>query len=226
MTPSHDLDNLLWEEFHLEDGAARFSAHTGVTPAYGGTRACGGTHNSLLSLGEEVYLEPIALDPAQPQLAALASQAPPDFRPDLFAFAVRAAYLTHVEGLVARAALSVAGRHRVRRQTPEGTFLEWQSLVVGGHPFGNLMPFFVQGGPELHPAQTAPQGCRLLEFSVGHPQGQALSRLFHKLLINVPSVISQLQLRAVLATPKDKVALSREGIGSAGPREDAPGTNR
>ncbi len=209
----HELDHLLWEELRLSEGEKRFAEATGVTPAFGGEHPGAGTHNSLLSLGRGKYLEIIALNPAHPKAANLLKETPPGFTPRLFTFGVRAYDLTFVERLVEDADLNVAGLHDVSRLSPNGQVLEWRTVIVGGHDFGNLVPFFTRCGDMDHPSQTSPKGCELLEFSVGHPDHHELSRVYKALRVNVPVFGSEHpQLRAVLATPRGVVTLSTKGL--------------
>ena len=209
----HELDHLLWEELRLSEGEKRFAEATGVTPAFGGAHPDMGTHNSLLSLGREKYLEIVALDPAHPKSAGLLEKIPPGFTPRLFTFSVRAYDLTLVEELVQDAGLNIASLRDVSRLSPDGHALEWRIAVVGGHDFGALVPFFTRCGDMVHPSQTSPQGCELLEFSVGHPDHHELFRVYKALRVNVPVFRSKHpQLRAVLATPRGVVTLSTKGL--------------
>jgi Glyoxalase-like domain len=210
----HDLDHLLWEEFRLREGEERFTELTGVTPVFGGTHPGQGTHNSLISLGHGKYLELIALDPEQATTVDLSTQAPANFTPRLFAFAVRTYDLNLVKSLIKEAGLEVSGIYDVSRQLPSGEMLNWRSIFVGGHDFGNFMPFFTQCGDMKHPSETSPNRCELLEFSVGHPEYEELSHLYKLLQVNVPVFWSEYpQLSAVLSTPKGKVTLNnREGF--------------
>ena len=209
----HELDHLLWEELRLSEAEKRFAEATGVTPAFGGAHPGMGTHNSLLSLGRETYLELVALDPAHPESAGLLEKTLPGFTPRLFTFSVRAYDLTLVERLVHDAGLNIASVHDVSRLSPEGHALEWRIVVVGGHDFGPFVPFFTRCGDMVHPSQSSPQGCELLEFSVGHPDHHELSRTYKALRVNVPVFGSEHpQLRAVLATPKGVVTLSTKGL--------------
>jgi hypothetical protein len=61
------LDHLVVAARSLEEGARWLRARLGVTPEPGGQHAGFGTHNRLLRLGSDVYLELIAADPAQPE---------------------------------------------------------------------------------------------------------------------------------------------------------------
>lgn len=206
----HTLDHLMWEELTLEAGETRFAEVTGIKPTFGGKHPHAGTHNSLLSLGYEVYLEIISLDPEHPRTAETLRSAPPDFAPKLIAFGVKATDLDRVERLVAESGLEVARRHNVSRQSLGETWT-WKTLVVGGHTFGNCLPFFTQSNNALHTSETSPKGCELLEFSVGHPEQQTLAALYQMLEIDVPVVQSEKPLlRAVLQTPKGLVTLDSD----------------
>lgn len=187
----YELDHLLWEELRLSEGERRFAALTGVTPAFGGNHPDMGTHNSLLSLGQGKYLEIVALDPAHLKAANLPEETPPDFTPRLFAFGVRAYDLLRVEQLVSAGGLKVSRLHDISRELPDGRMLRWQAVVVEGHDFRNFIPFFTLCGDMVHPSETAPKGCDLLEFSVGHPQHRELSRLYAALEVNVPALESE-----------------------------------
>ena len=203
------LDHLLWEEFHLEEAQRRFADLTGITPEFGGAHPDRGTHNSLLSLGGGCYLEIIAPDSAQTEAFGFPKEVPPGFEPGLYTFGMRSDNLDHVRHLAERAGLSASSPQDVSREGPNGEVLRWQTLIVGGHDFGHALPFFTRFDGVLHPSETSPKGCELLEFSVGHPDNTKLSRLYDALDVNVPVFWSeQPRLRTVLATPKGEVTLN------------------
>lgn len=68
------LDHVVVAARTLDQGAAWIAQRLGATPSGGGKHAMMGTHNRLLSLGPECYLEVIAIDP----------DAPPPARPRWF----------------------------------------------------------------------------------------------------------------------------------------------
>lgn len=210
----HTLDHLMWEELTLEAGETRFAEATGIKPTFGGKHSHSGTHNSLLSLGYEVYLEIISLDPEHPRTAETLRSAPPDFAPKLIAFGVKATDLDYVERLVAKSGLEVAQRHDITRQSFSGEVWRWETLVVGGHTFENCLPFFTQSSNALHTSETSPKGCELLEFLVCHPEYKTLLRLYEEMEIGVPVIQAEHpHLRAILQTPKGLVELSsKDGL--------------
>ena len=60
------LDHLIVAAATLEQAEAFITERTGATPLRGGKHVAMGTHNSLLRLGERIYLELIAIDPDAP----------------------------------------------------------------------------------------------------------------------------------------------------------------
>lgn len=60
------LDHLVVAARTLDEGAAHVEACIGLRPAPGGKHARMGTHNMLLGLGPDAYLEVIAIDPDAP----------------------------------------------------------------------------------------------------------------------------------------------------------------
>lgn len=203
----HQLDHLLWKERDLGEGERRFADLTGVAPAYGGPHADGETHNSLLSLGRGRYLELIAPRPEHPGTGGLLTNAPEGAAPGLFTFAVQAADLDLLERSATASGLEVT-RQRGGRTTPGGETLTWETATVNTHDFGLFVPFFIRWGRVVHPSATAPQGCELLEFSVGHPRHRDLAGLYAALEVDVPVFrAEQPRLRATLRTPKGELVL-------------------
>lgn len=64
-----DIDHIVMGARTLEEGAAFIENLLGVKPQPGGKHEGAGTHNMLLGLGPDCYLEIIAPDPSQPEPA-------------------------------------------------------------------------------------------------------------------------------------------------------------
>jgi hypothetical protein len=205
---SHKLDHLLWATPALEKGMAQLDTQTGVRPEVGGTHPGFGTRNALLSLGEGVYLEVIAPDPAQDLTDTRGKTLATLRAPKLLTFAVRTQNIGDAHQRVRAAGVKTPGPIRMSRRRPQGRDLSWQVLRLEDHTFGDAVPFFIDWGDSQHPSEVTPTGCSLLEFEVGHPQHTPLSELFKVLDIDVPVVATpEPQLYALLETPNGHIRL-------------------
>lgn len=164
------IDHLVYACPDLDAAIDELTRLTGVRPREGGQHPGLGTRNALLSLGHHTYLEVIAPDPAQPRTG----QPLPFGLDHLTAPALRAwaASPGDLDAAVlrARARGFDYGDIVVRnRRTAIGGELTWRMTTYPPDGAVNVIPFLIDWGAELHPAQTAPPGLRLTEFRILAP---------------------------------------------------------
>jgi len=99
---------------------------------------------------------------------------------------------------------------RMSRQLPSGERVSWRLLLLSGHEFGDVMPFFIQWDADTkHPTADLPQRLELEEFTVGHPRTEKLADLFRRLDVPVRVIGSEkATLVAMLESPKGHVRLA------------------
>jgi hypothetical protein len=162
-----ELDHLIVAAADLDSGTRWIEDQLGVKLAPGGKHAAMGTHNRLLRLGEMLYLEVIAIDPA-----ASPAGRPRWFDLDAPTMQVRLAEKPQLIHWVARSndidtdalragfacadILSMArGDYRWRITVPRDVHL----------PGAGLLPSLIQWDVPGHPAQNLPDsGCRLMKL--------------------------------------------------------------
>lgn len=171
------LDHLVIVAATLEQGVASCEKLLGVRLLKGGDHVRTGTHNYLLNLGDGIYLEVIAINPA-----ATALTCPRWFGMDHEAQRQRAKagpYLaTFAVGTndIARAISALPELGPVRDM--ERATLRWKITIPddGGLVEGGTVPTVIQWPQNVHPTQTMPDmGCRLERLEVYHPQPALLT---------------------------------------------------
>ncbi len=196
-----ELDHLVVTSESLEGGVADIEARLGVTLAAGGAHAAMGTHNRLLQLGDGLYLEVIAPDPAAP-----APGHPRWFGLDAVAGPAR---LTHwvARGADLESALARAPQGLGRATALARGDLRWRITVPndGRQPFDGAFPALIDWQGPAHPADTLPDaGCRLDMLELVHPRAVELRRALDPIVTDARVVVREgpvAQLRAHLETP-------------------------
>jgi hypothetical protein len=203
------IDHLVWGGHLLDAEIDRFEAWTGVRAAPGGRHPREGTHNALIALGPDTYLElitpdPGATPPARPRwfgLDALES-------PRLVAWAAK------TDDLDTRAAAARA--HGVelgevgegRRERSSGDTLAWRLTYPVSQGGVGLVPFLIDWGDGRHPAAGAPTGVRLIELRAEHPEPASIRARLEQLGIELEVTAGVAPaLVATLHTPRGEVTL-------------------
>ncbi|MBU9696903.1 VOC family protein [Rhodobacteraceae bacterium HSP-20] len=200
------LDHLAVSCTGLAEGVAAVEAALGLPLAAGGQHPHMATHNRLLSLGPDLYLEVIAADPSQPRPAW-----PRWFDLDRFSGPPRLTnWICRTGDLDAELAQSPAGTG-----TPvalqRGDF-RWRMAVPasGILPFDNRFPALIQWEGTAHPAPRLPDhGARLTALHITHPQPDALRAALSRLSDpRVHVTAGPPALRATITTPQGERVLT------------------
>jgi hypothetical protein len=173
------IDHLVWYSPELATGERHF-ASMDLPAAYGGEHPGDGTCNSLLSLGDATYVEILARDPKQPagsldkELAGLKGQG-------LYHWAVGGVDLAAVARKAKDAEYKAREGVSGGRRRPDGRLLNWKLAGLHDHPFGALVPFFIDWTDSDHPALDAPRGGKLGGIELFSPEAARLNALFKAL---------------------------------------------
>ncbi|HHB80134.1 MAG TPA: VOC family protein [Aliiroseovarius sp.] len=194
------LDHLVVRAQTLEAGVAWVEAALGVEMAGGGEHRGYGTHNRLMALGPETYLEVIAPNPQEP--------APENHRMfDMDRFSGPPSLSAWV--------LNVKNARDAMRRAPEGMgeilalargdFRWLFSFPAQGRlPFGGAFPALIEW-QTAHPAPLLPEnGCRLEALEIDHPQAGALGAALAPLLDDARlrlKAAPEFAMRAQISTP-------------------------
>lgn len=192
------LDHLAVAAASLAEGTEHIEAVLGVRLGPVGQHVHMATHNRLLGLGPQDYLEVIAVDPSAPK--------PPYPRwfgldrfeglPKLTNWIVRVEDLDQAIAMapdgVGQAVDLARGDFRWRMSVPED----------GRLPFDDCYPALIQWQGGLKPQdRLADAGCRLTRLEVAHPEAETLEGLLPLRDRRVVFVPGKRALLATIATP-------------------------
>ena len=174
------LDHIAVGCERLEDGVAWVEDTLGVALQTGGQHAYYGTHNALMHLGPNLYLEVIAKDPVAAPTGRAAW-----FGLDTFKGPPRLAnWLCRADDMTAYAAITGPAVPLSRRN------LEWETTVPadGSLPMDAGFPSLIRwANGAVPPPYTLPKnGCDLVSLTVTHPEADWLRRT---LTIDGPAVV-------------------------------------
>jgi hypothetical protein len=203
------LDHLTLIAPTLADGVAHVRECLGIDMPFGRQHPDMGTHNHLLRLGEDVYLEVIAIDPAAPSPAH-----PRWFGLDNQA-AVQAAWHggRRLRGWVARtqqmdAVLAQHGPilgHKTQRSAGAAPPYFFAIPPGGALPGAGVAPSLIDRGQRPPPVAAMPDlGARLARFTIEHPDPAMVQDLYATLgIVNAPQVHrgDTVRYRAEIDTP-------------------------
>ncbi len=179
------IDHIAVTAPSLEVGAALVRETLGVVPQVGGEHPRMGTHNLLVRLGDSLFLEVIAPNPAAPApsrprwfaLDTLHANAAPSL----------AAWVARASDIHAVAAASSEPLGNIEPMT-RGS-LSWLITITadGSLPFDGIAPALIEWQTEAHPAaQLQDQGLSLAGLELFHPEPARMSRLFVSLRLEGP----------------------------------------
>jgi len=185
------VDHVVLGISDLDRGIRELESLTGVRAVYGGEHPDRGTHNALVSLGADTYVEIIA-----PRAGAVVSA-------DLANLA-KLEHLTPVgwavgasRAQVERSGVEATAPRAGSRRQPSGNVLHWETFELA-QPLDNA-PFFIRWRDAAqHPAKTSPGGCSLGGIGFDDPKADELTRVIRALGFEFPVASGPAAMRVTL----------------------------
>jgi len=208
--PSLKADHLVYVTSNVDATTDELEKRFGIRPAGGGAHVGRGTRNTLLALGNEIYLEVLGPDRNQ-EIQQPASRFPKQSL--LRTWAVKAPQIEKSVRTARSLNYDPGDVDTMSRKRPDGVQLEWRLTSGGGGGLGTkgivgFIPFLIDWGTTEHPSSSAPRGCELVSLRAEHPDPSSIARSL--CAINVELVIEvgdSPALIATILTPKGTVEL-------------------
>lgn len=171
------LDHLVLTAPDLASGTAWAEARLGLPLQPGGAHPHMGTHNRLLSLGPDLYLEVIAIDTDAPAPDPSAPDAPAQPRWFGLDQGRSSTALTHwaarTPDLAAALAAAPPG-HGTPQDLTRGD-LAWRMAITDRLPFDDAYPALLSWQSAPPAPRLIERGARLTELRVSHPEAPRLA---------------------------------------------------
>jgi len=200
------LDHFVVAIDDLDAGVAAFEGLTGVRPMRGGDHPSLGTHNALVSLGGEQYLEILAPRPGATLHEMVREVGEHEtLTPILWALATDD--IVELHRLVRASGYHADEPAPGSRVTEDGDTLRWSMFMMGEGSPANA-PFFIQWDPSArHPSASAPDGCSLESLTVASVDNEALESLLAAVGFTVPVIAGPNRTVISLKTPRGVVTI-------------------
>lgn len=166
------IDHLVVGALNLQQGVSYIKEVLGVVMPYGGVHVQMGTHNHLMQLGKDVFLEVISINPDidRPKSPRWYGLDDPFIKRQ---FEKRPAFITwvvntkNINEFIQKACISFGTPELISRGA-----LRWHFGVPddGRLIAGGMMPYVIEWQSDRHPASNmADVGCRLKSIEIHHP---------------------------------------------------------
>ena len=204
-----NIDHIVYAVANLERSIEIFTKATGLKVYPGGEHPDWGTHNAIVRIGEQTYLEFIAkkkssqpvhkqtwmgLDLIESDKITRWALASKDVELD-------AKYLKKYNEDLATIVIG-------SRAIDEHKMLNWLMTTVLPSPWVEPAPFLIDWKKSEHPTAAIPQNCSIKSFTIEHAESEVLKKLLEKLQCPIEVYTTHsTQLKLVLDTPKGEIVI-------------------
>lgn len=208
------LDHLVIAATSLSEGVSYVREILGVDIPYGGEHPLMGTHNHLMQIGEDIFIEVISQNPdaEKPQHPCWFGFDDPFVQksiasgPRLLTWVVNT---TDIQSCIEGAAMGCGRVEQLRRGNLEWLF----GLPSDGRLLASgMFPYIIQWQTDKHPASLMAEcGCFLEKLEIFHPKAKWLEAMFDSIGFSLGAKVSLHQgdvaLRAIFQTPSGRKLL-------------------
>ena len=176
------IDHIVLSVPNLKEGILWVEKKLGIRPIYGGQHLTEGTHNALLNLGNECYLELLAIDISNKKINA------PRWmgidlikKPAITRWAVKSDNLEQEIEFLKNVNPLLGNYKSGSREKSDGSILRWQLSIPLPEPKIEVTPFLIDWGNSTHPSTSLETQCELVDLKFEHPEPTKIQKVMTNL---------------------------------------------
>jgi hypothetical protein len=214
--PTAELDHIVVAAHNLDQGCEYVRDRLGVVPTGGGKHVAMGTHNRVLKLGRDCYLEVIAIDPGaqSPDMPRWFNLDDPDVQEQLRSQPRLITWVVRTEAIDRLARDIFNDRLVVRPMRRDALRWRFAFSLDGSMPGDGLIPHLIQWDHPVHPAANMKaSGCKIMHLEGLHVDPPPVRSVIASMGVDGAIAIHRATaqrpsgLAVHVATPKGRVLL-------------------
>lgn len=177
------IDHLVYCVRDLKEAIAQFENEFGISPAIGGRHIHKGTHNAIVNLGNNSYLEILAIDHSNESVKGdrwmgidLLEES------KMTRWALKSIDLKSDVKAIQKINPDLCEISQGQRITPDGKTLKWSMSLPLSKPEVEIIPFFVDWSQsDVYPTDNLSQTCELINVEFSHPKPKEIIDCYEEL---------------------------------------------
>ncbi len=209
-TLGRKIDHIVYAVQDLDTAMVWFEQQIGIRPTFGGYHTTQGTKNALIDLGDECYLEILALDSNNIKIKSPRWMGIDHINaPQLTRWSLKSADLKSDSEILKTYRAEMGNIQGGQRKMSDGELLIWQLLMPLPAPKVELIPFMINWqNSKAHPTSQLPKACELISLQFTHPHPTALQEVFKQLHIDTNITAGkEITIKAKIKCPKGLIEI-------------------
>ena len=207
---SRKIDHIVYCVHNLKEAIVDLENKMGVKATIGGAHLTQGTKNALINLGDQCYLEILAIDQTNTDI-----KAPRWMGIDLLQsakvtrWALKTQDITQDSKALQQYNSDMGQVTGGSRKMTNGKTLAWQIAMPLPSPEVDIIPFITDWSEsEAHPTDSMDHECKLLELRLNHPIPTEVQNLFDQMFIDFKiNKSTNATIKAIIQCPNGIVQL-------------------
>jgi len=181
------IDHIVYAVLNLEEAMQWFEKLTRIAPIFGGFHTTQGTKNALVNLGNNCYLELLAIDKQNTAITAPRWMGIDQITaPQITRWSLKTNQSTKDSKVLKAYDAKMGQIQGGQRKMTNGELLVWDMIMPLANPAVEIIPFMTDWQKSTtHPTLQLPQQCELLSLQLIHPTPLQLQAALNKLEIKL-----------------------------------------